>query len=134
MFSFDEKKRAELWRMVKFGITGVANTLVDFIVYTVLAVPLGVNVYLSQFCGYAAGMLNSYLVNRSWTFQSRDRFFSGQLFRFLVTNLAVLGVSMLLIKGFMAVGFGKILAKLGATCITLVLNFVISRLWVFRGQ
>ncbi len=65
MSFLDGPRGAEIWRMVKFGITGVANTLVDALIYTLLAGALGINVYLAQVCGYMAGMLNSYLVNRS---------------------------------------------------------------------
>lgn len=129
-------RAAELWRIIKFGVVGVANTLVDLVVYTVLAVGLGVNVYLAQAIGCAAGMLNSYLFNRSWTFRSSERFFSPQLVKFIATNLVVLGLSMALLRFFMSsFGLGKLAAKLVVTPFTMVLNFVISRLWVFKpGQ
>lgn len=122
----------ELWRAVKFGLTGVANTLVDYLVFTVLVI-LNVNVYFSQICSFSAGMLNSYLVNRRWTFQSKQRFFSLQIVKFILANLSVLAVSMLLLKLFIDfAGWPVLIAKLGAVCITMVLNFIISRLWVFR--
>ena len=119
--------------MMKFGITGVINTLVDIGVYTLLSVVLGLNVFFGQSCGYAAGMINSYLVNRKWTFKSSNRFFSLQLVRFVITNLVVLAVSLLLLKIFIDyLGLGKLIAKLITTCITLALSFLINRFWVFR--
>ncbi len=133
MIDFFHLNEDEFKRLLKFGVTGVANTLVDVGVYSLLSVALGVNVFFGQCCGYAAGMLNSYLINRKWTFQTSHRFFSLQLVRFIITNLAVLAVSLLLLKVSMDFfGMGKLVAKLATTCITLVLNFIISRLWVFR--
>ena len=86
-------------------------------------------------CGYSAGMLNSYLVNRSWTFRTGERFFSLQLVRFIVGNLAVLLLSVLLINlCTVQLGLGKLTAKLVVTCFTLAVNFLISRLWIFKGQ
>ena len=41
----------ELLKAGRFAIVGVANTLVDFTVFTLLAQAAGVNVYLSQVCG-----------------------------------------------------------------------------------
>lgn len=128
-------KKEEFRCMVKFGITGVINTLVDIGVFTLLSVVLGVNVFLGQCCGYAAGMLNSYLVNRTWTFKSCDRFFSLQLIRFIITNLSILAVSLLFLNIFIEfIGFGKIIAKIATTCITLLLSFLINRFWVFRSN
>ena len=115
MFQFGDSGREELKRALKFAVTGVGNTVVDFVVFTVLAVWLGANVPFSQFCGYSAGMLNSYLINRSWTFQTKDR------------------LSMVLIQaGIAYLGMSKLVAKLFTTAFTIVVNFLISRLWVFR--
>ena len=127
--------REEFKRIIKFGVTGAANTLIDFGVYTLLAVALGLSVPFSQVCGYSAGMLNSYLVNRSWTFRTGERFFSLQLVRFIVGNLAVLLLSVLLINlCTVQLGLGKLTAKLVVTCFTLAVTFLISRLWIFKGQ
>ena len=125
--------REELKRILKFGLTGVANTLVDVGVCWILNQLLGMNIYLANVIGYGAGMLNSYLINRSWTFASRDRLFSMQLVRFLLVNLSALALSTLLIRLLTGFGLGDMWAKLGATGITLVVNFLASRFWVFRS-
>ena len=125
--------REELKRILKFGLTGVANTLVDVGVCWILNQLLGMNIYLANVIGYGAGMLNSYLVNRSWTFASRDRLLSMQLVRFLLVNLSALALSTLLIRLLTGFGLGDMRAKLGATGITLVVNFLASRFWVFRS-
>lgn len=125
-------RRDEFVKLVKFGITGVANTFVDYVVFLLL-VALGLDVYFSQCCSFAAGMLNSYLINRRWTFQTKQRFFSLQIVKFVLSNLSVLAVSMILLKLFMdVVGWSIPLAKLAAACITMGINFLVSRLWVFR--
>jgi putative flippase GtrA len=133
MFAFLKLNQEEMKRMGKFAITGIGNTLVDIGVYSLLAIVLGVNVFVSQFFGYSAGMLNSYLINRRWTFRTSDRFFSLQLVKFIITNLVILGISMLLLKVFMEfLGMSKLIAKLVTTCFTIALSFLISRYWVFK--
>lgn len=133
MVPFFQFKKEEFQCLVKFGITGVINTLVDIGVFTILSVVLGLNVFFGQCCGFAAGMLNSYLVNRKWTFKSCDRFFSLQLIKFIITNFTILAISLLLLKVFIEFfGLGKLIAKLATTCITLLLSFFINRFWVFR--
>lgn len=114
MFQFGDSGREELKRALKFAVTGVGNTVVDFVVFTVLAVWLGANV-------------------PCWTFQTKDRFFSLQMARFVAANVAVMLLSMVLIQaGIAYLGMSKLVAKLFTTAFTIVVNFLISRLWVFR--
>lgn len=129
---FRFEKSAELARFFKFAVTGVLNTAVDFAVFLVLSY-LGVGVYIAQVVSYSAGMLNSYAVNRSWTFRSKEGFFSPAMLRFFVVNLSLLGLSLgviWLVHG--QLGFPKLLAKICATGLTVVLGFLVNRLWVFR--
>ncbi|MPN35710.1 hypothetical protein SDC9_183208 [bioreactor metagenome] len=122
-----------MWRFIKFGLTGVMNTLVDYTVFVVLSY-LGGNVYISQVISYSCGMLNSYVVNRSWTFGSKKGFFSAQMIRFVVVNLSLLLLSLGVLWIGAQLGYGKLISKLGATVVTLVLGFVVNRLWVFSGN
>lgn len=133
MYQFKKLNYDELKRIGKFTLTGVGNTIVDYAIYSLLAVFLGVNVYFAQCCGYAAGMLNSYFINRSWTFKTNHRFFSLQMVKFIAANLITLVLSMLLLKLFLDfAGMSPLLAKLPTVCITIVVNFILSRYWAFR--
>ena len=55
-------------QFVKFGLVGVINTLVDFLVFQVLNLLVGWT-YLAQIAGYCCGIVNSYLWNSNWTFK-----------------------------------------------------------------
>jgi putative flippase GtrA len=129
-------KLQELLRAGRFAIVGVGNTLVDLGVFTLLAQVLGANVYFSQAAGYSAGTLNSYILNRSWTFRTKGRFFSPTLVRFLALNLTMLLFSTgVLCLAYDLGGLPKLPAKIIATGVTMVVNFLVSRFWVFRdGQ
>lgn len=119
-------------RLIKFGATGILNTLIDYLLFALLAQVFMLDVYFSQVCGYFAGMLNSYLINRRWTFQTKQNFFSPQFLKFILSNLFVLAVSIFLLKVFLDISMPVLLAKLFTVCITMGINFLISRLWVFR--
>lgn len=109
------------------------NTLVDYTVFVVLSY-LGGNVYISQVISYSCGMLNSYVVNRSWTFGSKKSFFSTQMIRFAVVNLSLLMLSLGVLWLGAQLGYGKMLSKLSATAVTLLVGFIVNRLWVFNGN
>ncbi|MEA5011042.1 MAG: GtrA family protein [Angelakisella sp.] len=128
-----DNRLTEAIKAGKFAIVGVANTLLDMGVFWLLSVLLGINPYISQVISYSCGMLNSYIFNRSWTFRSQAKFFSPALLRFIILNLIMLGISTGLLFVLLDVlAVPKMIAKVGATIITLVISFVVNRLWVFK--
>lgn len=126
---------AEIKKLFKFGITGIMNTVVDFAVYTVLVSLAGMGLYVSQVISYCCGMLNSYAVNRKWTFDTKNGFFSLELVKFIVLNLAMMllgmGIIYLCVE---QMGFRKLVGKLVSTVLVMAINFVVSNLWVFRNK
>ena len=128
-------KKLLQFRFVRFCITGGLNTLVDFIVFFLLTGSLKWPVIPSQVISYSAGILNSYCINRRWTFQTRNRFFGREMLWFIGVNLCVLGVSVLSMWVLTTqMGFGTILSKLCTTALTMVLGFILNRLLVFRSR
>ena len=127
-------KFSKFYTFFKFAITGVANTLINFLIFTLLSVVLNLNIYFSEITAYSCGMLNSYIVNRTWTFSTKEKFLSPQLIKFIVTNIAVMLLSLLLLNIFTEhLMLSKIVAKIFATVITTVVNFLISKLWVYKN-
>lgn len=130
----ENKQWQEMIKAMKFAIVGVANTLLDFGIFTLLAELLSVDVYLSQLVSFLAGTANSYVFNRSWTFKSSQKFWSPVLIRFLLLNLVMLLFSSSLLWLFyQQLGLHKLVAKACSVVLSLVINFVINRLWVFRS-
>ena len=127
-----KSKLNELIKAAKFAVVGVANTLIDYGVFALLAQVLSVDVYLSQVISYSCGILNSYVWNRSWTFQSESKFFSPALVRFLVLNLSMLALSTALLALFLQFGLSKMVAKGCTVAVTMAISFVVNRLWVFH--
>jgi putative flippase GtrA len=74
------KVRASLVQLAKYGIIGIGNTLLTaVIIWLVLKFIFGVNgnkeasliaMTTANICGYVAGLINSFIFNRSWTFKS----------------------------------------------------------------
>ena len=60
--------RAGLAQFLRFGLVGVANTATSYLVIRLLAEPLGVPA--ASAIGYAAGVVQSFVLNRFWTFSN----------------------------------------------------------------
>lgn len=119
------------WR---FALVGCSNTAVDFGIFALLHAAFQLNYILCQVAAFAAGILNSFVLNKVWTFESKTAHLdtSVQLFKFVVVNLVSLGVSLLgltYLKGTLAVNI--YLAKVTITIVTQAINYSGYRWWVF---
>ena len=124
-----------LIQAVKFGAVGVLNTGIDLGLYFVLTrwLGLGASLVVAKSISYSAGILNSFLWNKSWTFQSRATW--ATLIPFALTNLAGLGINAGLLQLCLKTFHLPELVALGlATLCTLVWNFVISKFVIFRDE
>lgn len=118
-----------------FALIGVVNTTVHFVVFTVLMRWFAVPMLLASIVGFAAGVANSYWMNRTWTFVGASRANARQFAKFLLVNLVALGVNLLVLHLLAQVwGWLPELAQLGAIAFTLVVNFAGNKLWTFRVQ
>jgi putative flippase GtrA len=61
---------AELLPLIRFGMVGLVNTGVDYILFMLLAWG-GVPVMVAQIISYSCGTVNSYILNSQWTFRKR---------------------------------------------------------------
>ncbi|MDD6046342.1 MAG: GtrA family protein [bacterium] len=145
-------KKESIFQFLKFALVGVLNTVVDFLVFQLFNLTLGW-MYLAQVIGYCAGILNSYFWNSRWTFRKEHRRSAREVVTFLVVNLVSLGVSLGVlwlcrnpfgitdawVAGWVPAwlgGFvkGDTVAKLIATPCAVLVNFIGSKLFVFRAE
>ena len=114
----------------KFCSVGAVNTGVDFAVFAVLS-NMGVLLLVAQCVSYSCGVLNSFLLNRSWTFRGSSQS-SGQLIRFLALNVCTLSITYgLLVYCHHALTWPLLVCKVFATGASVVFNYAGSRLWIF---
>lgn len=124
-----------LWQLGKFGMVGVANTLIDFGVFMLLHGKIGLVYSVSQVISYSCGMTNSYLWNKFWTFQSKKRVSLGEVVKFILVNLVSLSVALALLALFRGRrAWGAAESKALATLGSLLVNFLGNKFWVFRER
>lgn len=123
-------------RLIRFGIVGVINTGVDFGTFTVFSALLNTNPLVSQVIGYSAGVANSFVMNKLWTFESKSSKAGTQveLVKFIVINAASLGISLAGLKVLNGqLGVNVYIAKAIVTVLAQIVNFLGYKLWVFRN-
>lgn len=129
-----EKIKPLMGQAVRFGAVGVLNTGVDFLMFTLSLKVFLFPLLLSQAIGYSCGVVNSFFVNRVFTFRAREVRSFGAFSVFVLINLVSLGVSLLVISWLEnAFAVNVYLAKIAATAAAMAINFVGSR-WLVFGK
>jgi putative flippase GtrA len=117
-------------QLVRFAIVGVLNTAISLVVYK-LAVDVGVPYPAASVGAFVVGALNSYTLNRIWTFRA-GAFSRSGLARYVVVQLIGLGVNELVL---VALVEGASVQHLAAQAVALVVAssvmFVLNRYWAF---
>ena len=67
---------------IKYGVVGLSNTLITMIVIWVMMKLFGCREGLSNLTGYVAGILNSFIWNKQWTFKGSSTGWTKGAIRF----------------------------------------------------
>jgi putative flippase GtrA len=119
-------------QFVKFGIVGVTNTLLTFAVYTLLLKVFGVWYLAASAIGFVVGTINSFLLNRRWTFRGHVGDALTPV-RWTVVQCCGLAVNEGLLYVFVhQARVDKLLAQAFATAVVTVSTFFANRAWTFR--
>lgn len=119
--------------LVSYVIFGILTTVVNIVVYYLFGDILGVNYVISNIIAWFLSVLFAYVTNRIWVFESKNDnilrevvlFFGGRAFSGVVdTLLMVLFIEVLLV--------GDFISKIIIQIIVVILNYVISKLIVFK--
>jgi len=123
-----------LGQFIKFNVVGIMNTAVDFGVFMILNHYLGLIYAVSQVISYSCGMVNSYFLNKFWTFQKREGFTAIEVTKFILVNLCSLGVSLLVLYILQSKWSWEVLpSKVLATGFSVGVNFLGNKFWVFEA-
>lgn len=117
-------------------VFGGGTTLVNIVVYYILSERLHADKMLSTAVGWVLSVTFAYLTNRKWVFESRARGFAPVLREVVLfyggrvaTGLLDAGIIALFVEG---MGMPNMPVKIASNVLVIVLNYIISRLLVFR--
>lgn len=128
----------KLQQFVKFGVVGLSNTLISYVVYVVL-VFMGVYYLLASLIGFVVSVLNAYYWNNKYVFQT-DVGESRVWWKILIKTFAsyagtgLVLSNILLILWVEVLHLPEIIAPLINLIVTIPLNFVLNKYWAFKKQ
>ena len=124
--------------IILYGIFGVLTTVINIGVYGVLYSGLGVSNVISNVIAWVISVLFAFITNKLWVFESKNfnfKLFVKELGSFTVCRVAT-GVLDLVIM-FVGVDLLKgpaIILKIASNIIVIILNYVMSKIFVFKKK
>lgn len=129
-----ENRNTWLLQLLKFGIVGVSNTLITALVIALLLKVLHVSDFTANVVGYLAGLINSFVWNRRWTFAVKSKI-KDTVFKFIlifVVSYAVQwGVVSLLLR---LHWFDAYWCHLSGMVVYTLLNFLLNKFYTFKNR
>ncbi len=130
------KKNKEI---INYLIFGVLTTVVSFVVYFIFAKVFKIDEVISNVISWFFSVLFAFITNKLYVFESKETgkktllkeiisFYLARLFTGVVCDL---GVFALMVKIFK---INDVLSKLVTQVIVIILNYVLSKLIVFRKK
>lgn len=123
-------------RLIKFGIIGCINTAVDFLVFSLVSTGFAMAPSIAQAFGYCAGIICSFILNHRVTFSdAKKETASGEahrVLRFVIINGISLSFSVICMDYLTDGGMWAYLAKIIITVITMVINYLGYKIFVFK--
>lgn len=116
-------------RIIRFGLTGVFNTLVSYTAY-VVSVWLGLAYYQALICSQIVGTINNYITFSRFVFGDRSR--HGTVPLYLVGQVLIYGVSVLSVGTLIRLGLGPYLSGFLALPVIATFSFSFENFVVFR--
>ncbi|MBQ6465529.1 MAG: GtrA family protein [Oscillospiraceae bacterium] len=130
---FWQKHREALLYLFFGGLTTLLSILLFW-----LFTALGLDVLIANVLSWILAVLFAYLTNAKWVFEARPQGFGERLrllLRFYAGRLATLGAEELLLWLFIKrLGLPPMPVKIAAQLVVIVLNYVVSKLLVFRKK
>ena len=116
---------------LKFCIAGLINTSINiFIMYFFLI--LNTNILIASGLGFCAGAISGFCLNFYFTFNVRDRFMD-RLIVYLIIQFFCLFITLMMVSILsLRLGFNPLISQLIAIISTTVINYYLSKRFVFE--
>jgi len=141
------KQKQSLMQFIKFGVVGISNTVIGYVVYLLvlsvmkkLQIGEPMNYIVPNVVSWAVGVFWSFIWNRQCVFQAngeekQDSFFYA-LFK-AYCSYALTGIvlnNILLYLEVSKLGISEVIAPVFVLIISIPVNFLLNKFWTFKSS
>lgn len=128
-------KYKTLIQFIKFAVIGSLGTIISLSTLYIGTQLMGLLYWLVAPIGYLIGITNNFLLNRKFTFSTNksDNMFKDYLKYVFSMGIGLIGYSSTLVILVEYFGIWYLLSAIFSTGISMIINFILSKYWVFSG-
>ncbi len=129
------ESRALFWQVVRYGLTGLAVTAIQAVIYWTLAALVGLHPQIALVAGFCVAVIAGYVLHGAYSFrdETREDRSAGRAMRFVAVSLVSLGINALWVWLCVTTLVWPEWAPIPAfVFVTPAIVFVLNRQWVFR--
>lgn len=116
---------------INYIVVGGMTTLVNFVIYAI-DMYFGMDMMINLVVSWVVAVIFAYVTNRIIVFESKENNILHEFTKFVSSRIASLLIEMLLMKICVDfIGIKEYLAKVGVAIVVVIVNYVLSKLWVF---
>lgn len=121
--------------VIMYLIFGVLTTVVNIVVYYMMADMLQVHYMISNIVAWFLSVLFAYITNRKYVFESMSNEIIKEMVSFFGARLATGIMDMAFMWIFVGLGLlPDFVAKVITNVIVIIANYILSKLVVFKGE
>ena len=117
----------------KFIIIGCVSTFINYTIFIYIYLILLVDYKMAFLVGYVSGIAFSYLFNRLWTFEIKNKTFERDILKYLFVYTITLCIGSFVLHFLVnRLELSPSFANVITLFVTTYLNYIGVRFWVFR--
>ncbi len=121
-------------QLTKFILVGFVNTAVHYSIFLFLFRVFDLHMLLSSGIGYLVGVINSFIINRRWTFEIVSSANWLEFSKFVVVNVFSLVINLAVLHmAVKEIGMMPEIGQVGAIGFAVVINFAGNKWWTFKA-
>lgn len=121
--------------VIMYLIFGVLTTVVNIVVYYMMADMLQIHYMISNIVAWFLSVLFAYVTNRKYVFESKSNEFIKEMISFFGARLATGIMDMVFMWIFVGLHIlPDFIAKVITNVFVIVANYILSKLVVFKGE
>ena len=142
--SLSKDKYDTLIQFIKFGIVGLSNTVISYVIYIVTLLGLqnvgfvpSIDYLIAQFVGFALSVLWSFYWNNKYVFQDKE---NRNWFHALIKTYISYAFTGLFLNSILSLiwvevfHWSKLIAPIINLLISVPLNFISNKFWAFENN
>jgi putative flippase GtrA len=128
-------QRRNLMQFARFLGVGAVGYVVNLAAFAAAAHGAGIDFRAAAVASFVVALLTTFVLNRHFTFAAGHGPLAGQLWRYLLVNLAGFATNLLVLIALVSLAaVAKLPAEAAAAAVAAPVNFLGGRLWAFAQQ